>query len=216
MQITKTHLRAAAFVVGGAALGAIATAATSAGRGEPKPFVGDALGAGVEGPASNLDALDPAAAAIPADASAAVRHAAPASDAALDPRFLASPLSERFTQWSRGASNPGVRQAPHRDPLSEMIAAVFPADEDVRTVMLAPRVNPPPPPPDDDDDEEEEENEEPCDDDPSCDGDDTCPPPGDTCEPPPSGVPEIDADLLGTGLLLLVGGALVLASRRTL
>ena len=215
MQISKTHLRAAAFVVGGAAVGAIATAASSAGRGEPKPFVGDALGAAAEATAAEVGALQSAPGAGPADAAAAARRAAPASDAALDPRFLASPLSERFTQWSRGASNPGVRQAPHRDPLSEMIAAVFPSDDSVRTVLLAPRINPPPPP-DEDEEEEEEETEEPCDDDPSCDGDDTCAPPGDTCEPPPSGVPEIDADLLGTGILLLVGGALVLASRRTL
>ncbi|QDU83910.1 hypothetical protein Pla163_10110 [Planctomycetes bacterium Pla163] len=38
----------------------------------------------------------------------------------------------------------------------------------------------------------------------------------DDCEvtpPAPSGVPEIDANLLGTGLLLLVGGGLVLTSR---
>jgi hypothetical protein len=86
-----------------------------------------------------------------------------------------------------------------------MIAAVFPADEPVRTITLELRVDPPTL-----DEDDEEENEEPCDD------DEICPPPDDTCETPPSGVPEIDADLLSTGLLLLVGGALVLASRRAL
>lgn len=226
MQITKTHLRAAAFVVGGAAVGAIATAATSAGRGEPKPFVGEALGAAaLEQPAAHVGAL------LPTDTAAAapesVRRVASGADAALDPRFLASPLSERFTQWSSGASNPGTRQTPHRDPLSEMIAAVFPSDESVRTVVLAPRVNPPPPR---DDEDDQEETEEPSDDDPTCNvggvcpppdsvcppPDSVCPPPSDTCEPTLNGVPEIDANLLGSGLLLLIGGALVLASRRTL
>jgi hypothetical protein len=216
MHITKTHLRAAAFVVGGAAVGAIATAATSAGRGEPRPFSGEPL------TSTALPTESSALASAPTDPAADATAAAPraafgpeAPGAAVDSRFFVSPLSERFTQWSSGASNPGRRQAPHRDPLTDMIAAIFPTDESVRTVVLAPRVNPPPPPPPPDDDtdetDEEEETDEPCD-----DGDEFCPPSDETCVTPPSGVPEIDANLLGSGLLLLIGGALVLASRRSL
>jgi hypothetical protein len=218
MHITKTHLRAAAFVVGGAAVGAIATAATSAGRGEPRPFSGEPL------TSTALPTESSALASAPTDPAADATAAAPraafgpeAPGAAVDSRFFVSPLSERFTQWSSGASNPGRRQAPHRDPLTDMIAAIFPTDESVRTVVLAPRVNPPPPPPDDEtEEEEEEESEEPCDDEPCGGGDEVCPPADPTCETPPSGVPEIDANLLGSGLLLLIGGALVLASRRSL
>lgn len=43
-------------------------------------------------------------------------------------------------------------------------------------------------------------------------GDDDC----DVDPPTPTGVPEIDGDLLGAGLLLLIGGGLVLTSRTRL
>jgi len=216
MQITKTHLRAAAFVMGGAAVGAIATAATSAGRGEPKPFSGEPLAAAVQPSGTSVSALAPTGSTPHAPADARRDAAGPAApDAASDTRFFASPLSERFTQWSTGASNPGRRQAPHRDHFIDMIAAVFPTDESVRTVVLSPRVNPPPQPPDDETDEEEE-TEGPGGGGGGGGGDDGCPPADETCATPPSGVPEIDANLLGSGLLLLIGGALVLASRRAL
>ncbi|MEZ5978113.1 MAG: hypothetical protein R3F34_07850 [Planctomycetota bacterium] len=39
---------------------------------------------------------------------------------------------------------------------------------------------------------------------------------GGDCGPTPTGVPEIDANLLGAGALLLIGGGLVLASRSRL
>jgi hypothetical protein len=62
---------------------------------------------------------------------------------------------------------------------------------------------------DDDDEDEDELDEEYCDDDDHWGWGEDC----DVTPPPPTGVPEIDANLLGTGLLLLVGGGLVLASR---
>jgi hypothetical protein len=68
---------------------------------------------------------------------------------------------------------------------------------------------------DNDDDDNDDLDEEYCDEgwgDDDCDDHDGWS--GDCDETPqPTGVPEIDANLLGTGVLLLVGGALVLASR---
>ena len=67
----------------------------------------------------------------------------------------------------------------------------------------------------DHDDDNDDLDEEYCDEgwgDDDCDDHDGWS--GDCDETPqPTGVPEIDANLLGTGVLLLVGGALVLASR---
>jgi len=217
MQLRKAHLHAAAFVAAGAAVGALATAASGGGAAPATAAAAPASAApGATAPIEPTGAPGALAATESAAARAPRRAESPASES-VDPRFLEAQLSERFTQWSRGAANPGLRQAPHRDPLSEMIAAVFPTEETVRTVVLAPRVTPPPPPPpdedDDDDDDDQDDNEGPCTD------DEVCPPGGGGGGgggggEPPAGVPEIDGDLLGSGLLLLVGGALVLASRR--
>ncbi|QDU86017.1 hypothetical protein Pla163_31640 [Planctomycetes bacterium Pla163] len=122
----------------------------------------------------------------------------------VDPRVLSIPLAERFTQSTSGASNPGTRPGPADTPMTGMLAAVMTqGDRVVRSSQNPPIVIPPPP-----GGEEEEE----------CGEGEVCPGPMDPVDPvdppPPTGVPEIDANLLGTGLLLMIGGALVLSARR--
>ena len=134
-----------------------------------------------------------------------------AGAAEVDARYLATPLAERFTQTTPGAANPGTRRGGGETPMTGMLAAVLNEGDSVGVAAATPPVDPPPPPGDGGDDEDDD------DDDGGGGGGG-----GGTGGGGggggngggPSGVPEIDGDLFGAGLLLLVGGALVLSSRR--
>lgn len=200
-----TRARLTLLVAGAVALGTVAAAGAAASLGPPPVSSADGFGAVALGPAVGAGALP----AIPAadDVAPAPEAANPparlgrrgsrpgpdAAAAAVDPRLLSLPLAERFTQTTPGASNPGQRRAAGRTPMSSMLAAVLdegdvgPASGDAPSL---PPVDPPPAP----------------------GGEDEGGEPGDGGGP--AGVPEIDANLLGAGLLLLIGGALVLNSRR--
>ncbi|MEZ5978667.1 MAG: hypothetical protein R3F34_10655 [Planctomycetota bacterium] len=208
MGLSITKIRGGVWLLAGSLVGSLATAGI-AGLGSDEMAVEAVLAGSIGGPgAAALGSSEPGAAVRPDDAPAAARRTdrgAPAP--AVDPRLLAMPLQERFAQVTPGASNPGVRVAPPEQRMSGMIAALFPSDETV--LSTTPSFRPPPPvdpPPDVDDGDDGDDEEE------TCVGED-CDTSG-PCAPPPSGVPELDADLFRTGVLLLLGGALVLGSRR--
>lgn len=208
---TLKRVRLPLLAAGALALGTVVAAGAAASLGPPPASVAGtfaAPGLALGGAAALPIAPQTAAASGPAAPSASqaparVRragHDASAGGSGVDPRLLAMPLAERYTQLTTGASNPGRRRGAPETPMTGMLAAVFQEDQTTSTSAAGnpsvPPVNPPPPGGDG--------------------GDDTCEPDdGVTCEPgPPTGVPEIDGNLLGAGLLLLIGGAAVLASRR--
>gem|GEM_PF-6776133 len=233
------RLRVAVVATGALGLGALAAGA--AGTSAPLPPVGPSgFVPGPLGSAAVVPLADDAGAAPLADeagsALAGPRRRLDRRDAGaaeVDARYLATPLAERFTQTTPGAVNPGSRRAGADTPMTGMLAAVLQEGDSsfAPAGSPPPPVDPPPPPGDGGDDEGDDDDDD--DDDNGGGGNGgggTCDPLDDDCTVGggeggggeggggggPTGVPEIDGDLFGAGLLLLIGGALVLSSRRRL
>lgn len=216
MTTSPTKLRLPVLLAGALALGTIAVQGCGLAGSPAKAAI--AVSTGAPGSANSPGAIAPVQAPAPAPTARAqdpdVPPPAPlvalgssrprGSAPAPDPRLLSIPLAERFTQSTAGASNPGTRPGPADTPMTGMLAAVVSQGDRIARRAGLPPVTPPPPP--------GEEVEEECEDGSAPSDGEICP--GPVGPPPPTGVPEIDANLLGTGLLLLIGGALVLGSRR--